>query len=106
MPSGRDSSGMRFAGIGFELVAAVGALMLMGWWIDRHFGTTPWALVIGAVVGLIGGMYNLVREALGATRPGPARSGSGKPGRGGPDAGQTETGKPGAGGTGDAGSGS
>jgi F0F1-type ATP synthase assembly protein I len=102
MPSGRDSSGMRFAGIGFELVAAVGALMLLGWWIDRHFGTGPWGLLVGAVVGLVGGMYNMVHEALGATRKtGTTRktgSRSASPGKPGPnEPGGPESGPPGSG---------
>jgi F0F1-type ATP synthase assembly protein I len=54
----------RYSGIGFELIGAVGALSLFGYWIDRHYGTTPWGLIIGAVTGIIGGLWNLIREAL------------------------------------------
>jgi F0F1-type ATP synthase assembly protein I len=63
---------MRYAGLGIELAAAVGLLSLVGWWIDGRFGTAPWGLVVGAVVGLVGGMANLVRTALSAVRPGGA----------------------------------
>jgi F0F1-type ATP synthase assembly protein I len=62
------ASWTRLAGIGFELVAAVGAFILVGYWWDRHFGTGPKGLVVGAVLGLIGGMYNLIRQSLLATR--------------------------------------
>jgi F0F1-type ATP synthase assembly protein I len=58
----------RLAGIGFELVAAVGAFVLVGYWWDRHYGTAPKGVVVGAVLGLIGGMYNLIRQSLSATR--------------------------------------
>jgi F0F1-type ATP synthase assembly protein I len=58
----------RLAGIGFELAAAVGAFVLVGYWWDRHFGTSPKGIVVGAVLGLIGGMYNLIRQSLRATR--------------------------------------
>lgn len=58
----------RLAGIGFELVAGVGAFILVGYWWDRHFGTGPKGVVVGAVLGLIGGMYNLIRQSLSATR--------------------------------------
>lgn len=68
MPGGFDSPGMRYAGLGIELVAMVGLLSLLGWWIDGRFGTAPWGLVIGAMAGLIGGMANLVRTAMGAVR--------------------------------------
>lgn len=66
---GRKGAGWtRLAGIGFELVAGVGAFVLVGYWWDRHFGTGPKGLIVGAVLGLIGGMYNLIRQSLAATR--------------------------------------
>lgn len=58
----------RLAGMGFELVAAVGAFVLVGYWWDRHFGTAPKGVVVGALLGLLGGMYNLIRQSLLATR--------------------------------------
>jgi F0F1-type ATP synthase assembly protein I len=54
------------AGIGFELVGAVVGLTLIGYWWDRHFGSSPWGLLTGAILGLIGGMYNLIRQSLSA----------------------------------------
>lgn len=63
-----QSGWARLAGMGFELVAAVGGLTLVGYWWDRHFGTAPKGLLVGAVLGLIGGMYNLIRQSLLATR--------------------------------------
>jgi ATP synthase protein I len=70
MAGGEQRSGLRYLALGTEFAAAVLGLTLLGWWIDRHFGTTPWAEIIGAVVGLVGGMYNLLREALGAVERG------------------------------------
>jgi len=65
MPGRRQGPSLwRYSGIGFELIGAVGALSLFGYWIDRHFGTTPWGLIIGALIGIIGGLWNLIREAL------------------------------------------
>lgn len=64
--AGDRPSWLRFSGIGFEFVAAVAVFALVGYWVDRRWGTKPWGLVIGAVLGLIGGMYNLIRESLGA----------------------------------------
>jgi F0F1-type ATP synthase assembly protein I len=54
------------AGIGFELVGAVVGLTLIGYGWDRHFGSSPWGLLTGAALGLIGGMYNLIRQSLSA----------------------------------------
>ncbi|MEM7480528.1 MAG: AtpZ/AtpI family protein [Acidobacteriota bacterium] len=62
------SPGMRYLGIGFELAAAVAGLTLLGFWIDRHFGSEPWGLLIGLTVGLVGGLYNLVRGTLSSLR--------------------------------------
>ena len=59
---------MRLSGLGIELAAAVAGFTLAGWWWDRHFGTAPWGLWIGLVLGMVGGMYNLIRQALAATR--------------------------------------
>jgi len=84
------SSGYKLLGLGMELAAAVTGLALLGYWIDRHFGSAPWGLLIGAVIGVVGGMYNLIREALSAStadrRAGrDAPPGDDRPGRSGPD---------------------
>lgn len=76
MPGGMNSSGMRYAGLGIEVAAGVGLLSLLGWWLDGRFGTAPWGLVIGAILGLVGGMANLLRTALSAADP-PGRDGDG-----------------------------
>ena len=59
---------MKLSGLGVELVGAVGGFTLLGWLWDRYQETAPWGLVIGAVLGLIGGMYNLIRQALIASK--------------------------------------
>jgi F0F1-type ATP synthase assembly protein I len=70
-PKQRDRPGrgwIGLSGIGIEFVAAVGGFTALGWWIDRHFGTSPTGLLICVALGLIGGTYNLVRQALAASR--------------------------------------
>ncbi|MEO8196464.1 MAG: AtpZ/AtpI family protein [Thermoanaerobaculia bacterium] len=68
-PHGQDRQpGMRLAGSGIELAAAVGGFALLGYWIDRHYGSSPWGILIGALLGLIGGFYNLVKASLAASR--------------------------------------
>jgi len=62
------SSWIQLSGIGFELVGAVVGFTLVGYWWDRHFGTSPWGLLTGVTLGLVGGMYNLIRKSLLASK--------------------------------------
>jgi F0F1-type ATP synthase assembly protein I len=57
----------RLAGIGFELAAAVGGFVLFGYWIGKYFDQAEMGIVVGAILGLIGGMYNLIRATLAAS---------------------------------------
>ena len=64
----RYPSWVRYSGVGLELVGAVAVFTLVGYWFDQHFGWTPWGMLTGLVLGFIGGMYNLVKEAQQAER--------------------------------------
>jgi F0F1-type ATP synthase assembly protein I len=65
MASNRQFPGwIRYSGAGIELAGATAGLALFGYWIDGKFGTAPWGIVVGVVVGIVGGMYNLVKESL------------------------------------------
>jgi len=68
MTSRRFPGWVRHSGVGLELAGATAGLALIGYWVDGRFGTRPWGTVIGVVVGLVGGLYNLVRESLAAIR--------------------------------------
>jgi len=57
----------RLAGIGFELAGAVAGFVLFGYWVGKYYGHAEMGIVIGAVLGLIGGMYNLIRATLAAS---------------------------------------
>jgi len=59
---------VRYSSLGVELAAAVVGCLLLGLWIDRHFGTSPWGTVVCILLGLIGGLFNLVRGALAAVQ--------------------------------------
>lgn len=59
---------LRFSGIGVEFAGVVIGFTLIGIWIDRHYNKSPWGVVIGASLGLVGGMYNLIRESLKASK--------------------------------------
>jgi hypothetical protein len=51
------------AGIGLELAGGVAVFSLIGWWLDARYSTGPWLLVLGGMLGVIGGMYNLWKQA-------------------------------------------
>jgi F0F1-type ATP synthase assembly protein I len=55
------------AGLGFEFAAAVAGFAFFGYWIGNHYGRAELGILIGAVLGLIGGMYNLIRATLAAS---------------------------------------
>lgn len=59
-----DKSWLRLTGLGFELAASIAGGVLIGWWIDRRLGSSPKATVALGLVGLLGGLYNLIRTAL------------------------------------------
>jgi F0F1-type ATP synthase assembly protein I len=68
-------SPLRLVGIGFELVAPLLLGLFGGRWLDGRFGTKPWMVLTGAVVGAVVGMWSFIRRAIppdGAGRGGSA----------------------------------
>lgn len=63
-PQSRPVGGARLAGLGMELAATLAGACLLGYWIDWHFGVSPWGLIVCALIGIVGGLYNLVRQAM------------------------------------------
>ena len=68
MPTSNDSSLWRFFGLGIELAGAVAVLTFLGYLVDRWLASAPWGLVTGAMLGIVGGLYNIVKTALKANR--------------------------------------
>lgn len=64
-PGEPDSgSAWRLATVGMELAGSVLGGCLLGYWVDREFGTGRWGLIIGAGIGIVGGLYNMIRRAV------------------------------------------
>ena len=56
------------AGLGVNFAGAVGGFCLLGFWIDRHWQIEGHrGLLTCAVLGLVGGMYTMIRQALRAS---------------------------------------
>jgi ATP synthase protein I len=64
MPKGDDQNMGRALGLGFQVLAGAVLGFLVGSWVDRKFQTAPWGLIVGLVVGLAAGMYQLIREGI------------------------------------------
>jgi len=66
--SSEGSSQWKMAHMGLEFAGAALILALIGYYIDTRAGTAPWGAVIGLVLGVVGGMYRFIKEALAANR--------------------------------------
>ena len=58
----------KMAHMGFEFGLAIVLLAGLGWWIDRKLGSEPKGVLIFGTIGLIGGTYLFLKEALKAQR--------------------------------------
>ena len=68
--SGKEQANwQRLLPLGFELFGAVLGFSLLGFWIDRRYDTRPWGLLVCVVLGLVGGLYNLIRVSLSVLNP-------------------------------------
>ncbi len=56
--------GWRMAGLGFQVATEVAAGALLGWLFDRWRGTDPTGLLIGAIVGIVVGLWSLIKGSL------------------------------------------
>ena len=68
MTDSRFPGWVRYSGVGLELAGATAGLALVGYWIDGKFGTSPWGILGGVIIGIVGGLYNMVKESLAAVR--------------------------------------
>ena len=84
----------RASSIAWEFAGAILLCTLAGLWLDRRFGWTPWATVVGALLGFGAGFTALVVRLglLGPAKGGAKDGGSkpGGPGDGGPGDGGTK----------------
>jgi F0F1-type ATP synthase assembly protein I len=63
-------SPFQFVGLGFELTVPLLVGLFGGQWLDRRFGTAPWLLLTGALLGGAAGMLNLYRRIVPPGGPG------------------------------------
>ena len=55
---------LRYLQSGTMIVAPMLGLGALGYWLDGRWGTKPWLLLAGLLVGMIGGFVNFLRFVL------------------------------------------
>jgi len=61
---GSNPSPVPYLGIGFDLVVPLLVGVFGGRWLDRRVGTTPWLVLVGAVLGAAAGMLSVYRRVV------------------------------------------
>src|SRR5262245_15568427 len=56
-PTDRLGKYLAMGQVGMEMVAPI----VLGLFLDHHFGWQPWCTVVGAIIGLVGGVGHLVQ---------------------------------------------
>ncbi len=54
----------RYTNLGWTLVAAVGLGLWGGWWLDQQWGTEPLMFILGAVLGIVVGLYHFLATVM------------------------------------------
>ena len=57
----RAYNALSASSVGLELGIAVIVGLLAGMWLDSHFGTSPWLMLLFLVLGLVAGFRNVIR---------------------------------------------
>jgi F0F1-type ATP synthase assembly protein I len=50
--------------VGLQVAIGVGVGYAVGWWLDKRYGWSPKGVVIGSMIGLAGGLYLLIKDAI------------------------------------------
>jgi F0F1-type ATP synthase assembly protein I len=71
-PKSEEKNGWSYAGIGLQFAATTAIFTCMGLYVDYRFQCSPWGTLGLTLLGLVGGMYLLIKEALKANAEPPA----------------------------------
>ena len=51
----------RYGALAFEFSGGIAAGAFIGWWLDRWFGTEPYALLAATLLAVVGGFIRLIQ---------------------------------------------
>src|SRR5215217_8479677 len=63
---GEGSPASAYAGAGFQFAFALLLFFFIGRWADGRFGTAPWLMIIGMIVGGGAGFYSMYTKLMAA----------------------------------------
>jgi F0F1-type ATP synthase assembly protein I len=63
-----------FLTVGIQLAVTVVVLFFLGRWLDDRLGTSPWLMLAGLLLGIVGGMIKFFRSAIDLGRQEDAQS--------------------------------
>ncbi len=58
----KSLGGNDFAGAGIQFAVAIVVFILLGSWVDKHYGTGPIGILAGLAIGGGGGFYSMYRK--------------------------------------------
>ncbi len=61
---------LRYSALGLEMGVAVVIGYAAGWWLDRHFGTKPYLMLVCLLLGIAAGFRGLIRAAREVSKEG------------------------------------
>ena len=66
MPEKRDdhTDGANLAMVGLQVAVGVGVGYLIGRWLDNRYGWGSKGVITGSMLGLAGGLYLLIKDAI------------------------------------------
>ena len=58
----------RYGALAFEFSGGIAAGAFIGWWLDRWYGTEPYALLAATLLAVVGGFIRLIQVLRGFER--------------------------------------
>lgn len=53
-----------YLGLGMQLAVTVAVMVLLGYWLDNKFQTSPWLLIIFSFLGIASALYNFLKTVI------------------------------------------